>query len=130
MKTKHLFLGAATLVLGGAIMTPKLVEAYRGDPTVQGPNYSQERHEAMTQAFEKNDYQSWKELMQGKGRAIEVVTEENFGRFAEAHLLVQEGKIDEARQIRQELGLGMKDGSGQGRKVRGKGQRLGDCPNM
>lgn len=133
MKNKHLLLGAAALVLGGSIMTPKLVEAYRGDPNVEGPNYSQERHESMTQAFENQDYQAWKELMQGKGRVAEVVTEENFNRFAEAHRLVQEGKVEEARQIRQEMGLGMRDGAGQGRHgdKSGKGQgRMGNRPNL
>lgn len=129
MKTKHFLLGAAALVLGGVVMTPKLVEAYRGDPNVQGPNYSEERHESMIQAFESQDYQAWKELMQGKGRVAEVVTEENFDRFAEAHRLAQEGKVEEARQIRQEMGLGMGSRSGPNGGKRGQG-RMGDCPNM
>lgn len=88
--------------------------AYRGDPTVQGPQYSQERHEAMEKAFETNDYAAWKELMQNRGRVTQVVTAENFAKFAQAHELMEEGKVAEAQQIRQELGLGLRDGSGRG----------------
>ena len=70
----------------------------------------------MTQAFENNDYNAWKEQMQGKGRVTQVVNEGNFTRFAEAHELALEGKTDEADQIRQELGLGLGNGSGQGQE--------------
>ena len=125
MKKTAIFLSATALVLGGLAMSPRLVEAYRGDPG-QGPSYTAERHEAMTQAFGDNDYNAWKELMSGKGRVVQVVTEENFARFVEAHKLVGEGKLDEARAIRQELGLGLGnrngDGSGQGNKGQGRGR--------
>jgi hypothetical protein len=70
----------------------------------------------MIQAFENNDYNAWKEQMQGRGKVTQVVNEENFSRFAEAHALALEGRIDEAGQIRQELGLGLRDGSGQGQQ--------------
>lgn len=102
--------------------SPKLAEAYRGDPNVQGPNCTPERHDAMTQAFESGDYNAWQEQMQGRGRVSEVINEENFAQFAEAHKLALEGKTDEADQIRQELGLGLRDGSGQGRH---KGNGMG-----
>lgn len=129
MKIKHLAFGTAVLVLGGLVMTPKLVGAYRGDPSIQSPNHSEERHAAMMQAFEDQDYQSWQELMQGKGRVSEVVTEENFAKFAEAHRLAQEGKLEEAHQIRQELGLGLNNGERQHRAGKGLGRR-GSCPNV
>ncbi len=118
MNKKSILVGAAALIIGGLSLSPKLVSAYQGDPSVQGPNCTTERHEAMEQAFESNDYNAWKELMSGRGRVTQVVTEENFARFAEAHKLAQEGKLDEAKAIRQELGLGLGsrngDGSGQG----------------
>ena len=126
MNKKSIVLGATALVLGGLVMSPRLAEAYQGDPSVQGPNCTAERHEAMTQAFENNDYNAWKELMSGKGRVTQVVTEENFARFAEAHQLAAEGNLDEAKHIRQELGLGLGnrngDGSGQGNKGQGMGR--------
>ena len=119
MNKKTMLIGAMALVLGGLVMFPGLVKAYRGDPNIQGPNCTAERHEAMTQAFENNDYNAWKERMHGKGRVTQVVNEDNFARFAEAHRLASEGKTDEANEIRQELGLGLRNGSGRGRH-RGK----------
>ncbi len=110
---KKLYTLATVGVLGGMLFSQGQVFAYRGDPAVQGPNYSQERHEAMLKAFENNDYNAWKELMQGKGRVTQVITAENFARFAEAHKLALEGKTDEAKKIREELGLGLKNGTGQ-----------------
>ena len=79
--------------------------AYQGDPGQRGPNFSQERHEAMQKAFESNDYNAWKELMNGRGRVTQIVNEANFARFSEMHRLMLEGKYDEANQIREELGL-------------------------
>jgi len=128
MKNKAILFGATALVLGGLVITPRLAEAYQGDPSVQGPEYSAERHEAMTQAFDSNDYQAWKEQMEGRGRVTEVITEENFARFIEAHRLALVGDIEGAAQIRAELGLGLRNGTGQGRGqgFKGQGQRLGN----
>ena len=89
--------------------------AYKGDPTVKGPNYSESRELAMEKAFDNNDYNAWKNLMQGKGRVTQVVNKDNFAQFAKAHNLAEEGKITEANQIRTQLGLGLQNGSGQGK---------------
>lgn len=112
MKTAILGLGALALV-AGALSVSSAALAYRGDPAVKGPNYTVERHEAMEKAFESKDYGAWKNLMHGRGRVTAVVNQENFAKFAEAHELAEQGKTAEARQIRQELGLGMRNGSGQ-----------------
>ena len=126
MKNKILTLGATALVLGGLFIIPSTISAYKGDPGVEGPDCTEERHQEMEQAFENDDYQAWANLMQGKGRVIQVVNEDNFAQFAEAHRLAEEGKMDEARQIRTELGLGLGDGSGKGEmKGSGQGQRMG-----
>ena len=126
MNKKSIIIGATALLLGGLVISPRLAGAYQGDPSAQGPNCTAERHEVMEQAFENNDYNAWKELMSGKGRVTQVVTAENFARFAEAHKLAEEGNLDEAKQIRQELGLGLGnrngDGSGQGNKGQGMGR--------
>lgn len=126
MNKKTITLGAVSLILGGLILAPSAAEAYRGEVGVPGPNCTDERHQAMTQAFDNNDYNAWKELMSGKGRVTQVINEENFSRFAEAHKLALEGKTDEAKQIREELGLGLGnrngDGSGQGNKGQGYGR--------
>ena len=68
----------------------------------------------MEKVFENNDYNAWKNLMQGKGRVTQVINEGNFAKFAEAHKLAEQGKIAEATKIKQELGLGLRNGSGNG----------------
>ncbi len=115
---KKIIIGAVALLLGGLTILPKTIFAYQGNPAVKGPDYTAERHAIMTEAFENNDYNKWKEQMQGKGRVVEVINESNFSLFAQAHKLAEEGKIDEANKIRQELGLGLG-----GRKGNGSGRR-------
>ena len=112
---------SALLVAAGIMGSGMYASAYKGDPNVKGPNYTAERHEAMTKAFENNDYNAWKELMAGKGRVTQVVNEGNFSRFAEAHKLALEGKAEEAKEIRAELGLGLGNGNGNG-QGRGMGR--------
>lgn len=121
-----------TSLLGVAIifgtMGVNQVAAYQGDYTQKGPNYSEERHTLMSSAFQNRDYSAWKELMAGKGgRVNQVVNQENFAKFSEAHDLAMQGKYEEANKIRQELGLrvgGQKAGSGYG-QGRGQGQGSG-----
>lgn len=112
MKKTTLRLGVLALVLGITAVSAGSALAYRGDPTVKGPNYSTERHTAMMKAFENKDYTAWKKLMQNQGRVTQVITEANFGKFVEAHNLALQGKTVEAQKIRQELGLGSQNGSG------------------
>lgn len=115
MNKKILGIGAAVLGTGMLLGTASSALAYRGDPGVAGPNYTPERHEAMTKAFENNDYNAWKAQMQGKGRVSEVINRKNFARFAEMHRLNLAGDTEGAAKIRTELGLGLRDGSGYGR---------------
>ncbi|MBW6441392.1 hypothetical protein K0B04_00585 [Patescibacteria group bacterium] len=119
MNKKLIVLGSAGLLLGAIFIVPSKVLAYRGDASVKGPDCTEERHEKMVAAFDNNDYQSWKELMNGKGRVTEVINEENFSKFGEAHRLSLEGKTEEAQQIREELGLGLRNGTGSGRRMGG-----------
>ena len=96
-----------------ALATP--VFAYKGNPEIQGPNYSPERHEAMEVVFEKGDYQGWLKLMEGKAlRLKEVVNSEaKFKEFAKAH----QAGADTLAKFRADNGMGMgrRDGSGYGR---------------
>lgn len=117
---------AVIVVLG--LVAVSSVSAYQGNPNVKGPNYIAEKHDAMKKAFTSNDYNAWKNLMQGRGRVAQVVTKENFAKFAEAHNLALQGKISEANVIREELGLGLKDGNGQRGAfgfTKGQGMRYG-----
>ncbi|MEI6296560.1 MAG: hypothetical protein WCO84_02820 [bacterium] len=128
MKNKILGLGVLALVLGSASLLAGGVEAYKGDPGIKGPNYSAERHDAMTKAFANKDYVAWSKLMQGKGMVSQIINKDNFAKFAEAHNLALQGKNVEAQKIRQELGLGKKDGSGKGQGA-GRGMGRGGCLN-
>jgi len=113
---KYVLFGLAALALsvGAMGLSADTTLAYRGDPAVQGPSYSTERHEAMERAFESGDYNAWKTLMQGRGRVSQVITQENFAQFAEAHRLAQQGDTVGAQKIRESLGLGLHNGLGRG----------------
>jgi hypothetical protein len=113
MKNLLILSAAALVVLAGAIsFIPSLTSAYKGNLGVGAHNCSPERHQAMELAFENNDYNAWSALMQGRGRVTQVVNQENFAKFAEAHKLAEQGKLEEAHKIMQELGLGIRNGSG------------------
>lgn len=112
-------LGVGALTLGGFGYS---VGAFQGDYTQKGPNCDPERHQLMLEAFENNDYQAWKSLMDDRGRVIEVINQDNFSKFAEAHRLASEGKFEEARTLREELGL--RNGSGE-RRGSGYGKGTG-----
>lgn len=114
MTKQSMILGIASLALAGAVIAPQAVLAYKGDPTVKGPNYTEDRHEAMEKAFETNDYNLWKSLMNGQGRVVQVINAQNFSQFAKAHELAEQGKVAEAKAIRTELGLGLQNGTGRG----------------
>ena len=150
MKTKTIF-GMFALLVVGIMISTTMVSAYRGDYTTQGPNYNEERHEVMEEAFETMDYEAWYGLMteDGRhGRVVEIVTEKNFVKFVEAHEAAENGDYETAAKIRAELGLnngnGPKDGTGFGKGMgqhRGQGQRMqqnnfidadndGNCDNI
>ena len=127
----------STKILGGTFVavvafafafTISPVMAYQGDYSKQGPDYSAERHIVITKAFANEDYEAWRESMNGRGRVIQVINAENFSRFAEAHKLAHEGDLEGANQIRKELGLrisnGEKVGAGYGRE-QGNGNKQG-----
>jgi hypothetical protein len=116
MKKKYIAMGAvAAAGIAGALALSQGALAYRGNPDQTGPNYSPERHEQMQKAFDGNDFNAWKEQMNGRGRVSQVVNEQNFSRFVEMRKLMLEKKYDEANQIRKELGLGQGNGQGMGK---------------
>lgn len=110
---KGIAIGVLSAAVLGVAVFASGVFASQGRMAGQfGPNYTPERHEQMTKAFADKDYNSWKNLMNGRG-ASRVVTQENFSKFTEMHNLMLAGKTSEANVIRQELGLG--NGQGRGR---------------
>ena len=114
MKTK-IALGVAALALGlVAVNTLTPVFAYRGDATVKGPNYTEERHTANISAFEKGDFKAWSANMTGRG-VTRFVNESNFKEFASAHLASLKGDSTLLNAFRAKYGMGMGQGKGQGR---------------
>ncbi len=113
-KLSIITLSIAAVVLGSVLAFTNSSYAYRGDPSVKGPYHTEEREVAMEKTFDNNDYNAWKNLMQGRGRVTQVINQNNFAQFAKAHKLAEEGKTQEANQIRTELGLGLHNGGGQG----------------
>lgn len=131
MKYNKKILGIGVLSVLLTVGIAATASAYQGDYTVKGASYSPERHEAMTRALESKDYYAWKELMIGRGRVVDVITEDNFFKFADANRLASEGKYDEADALRKELGLRTKDGIkagsgyGQGKDMKNRGNGIG-----
>jgi hypothetical protein len=130
MKIKKGYVGLAvlTLIMAAGITS---ASAYQGDYTEEGPNYTPERHEIMEIAFDNNDYNSWKDQMSDKGRVADVVNQDNFAKFAEAHRLGRTGDKAGADAIRAELGLKTSNGERMGMGYKGangdrSGQRQGN----
>ena len=82
-----------------------------------------ELHDEIEQAIEDGEYETWKELMDGRGRITEVVTAENFDTFAEMHEAMEDGDYAKAAELRKDLGLGLhpRDGT----SYRGNGLHKG-----
>jgi len=131
MKKATIF-GLLALMVVGLVATAGLVSAYRGDYSVKGPDCDEERHEAMEQAFESNDYDAWYALMTEDGRhprVVDVVTEDNFETFVLAHEAGEDSDYETVAVLRAELGLnngmGPRDGTGLGKGMgQGKGQGM------
>ena len=113
------------IMLVGVGMLGGIASAYRGDLTEQGPNFSEERHELMENAFESGDYDAWYALMTADGRhprVVDVITEENFHIFAEIHEAREKGDYETVEELREGFGLGQKMQNGDGQY--GAGQRM------
>jgi hypothetical protein len=115
-------IAVSTLALGALVILPNITQAYRGDLSLKGPNYTVERHDAMEKAFENKDFTAWQKLMTGRGNVTKIINKDNFAKFAEIHKLKEEGKIAEAEILRKELGLGLHNGEGKGKGM-GQGMR-------
>jgi hypothetical protein len=128
-----------------ALLGISFIAAYQGDYSVNGPNYSKERHKAMEQAFEDLDYDAWVTLMienKRHSKVMEIVTEDNFATFVEAHEAGKSGDVERAQELRAELGMnnrmGPKDGTGFGNRKRmnkgliqgSKMNDQGNCPYL
>ena len=105
-----------------------MVTAYRGNFEEKNPYYEEGRCTEMLDAFDEYDYEAWRELMTMNGRhsrVLDVVNEDNFHLFVEAHKAGKNGDYETANALRAELGLnngvGPKNGEGFG-KMNGHGE--------
>jgi hypothetical protein len=99
-----------SVALVALLVSAGLALAYKGDPSVKGPNFSEERHAEMQAAFDNLDYSAWYSLMTQDGRhpkVVDVVTEENFAKFVEARNASLSGDKEKALELKKELGLGL-----------------------
>ena len=83
----------------------------------RGPAISQEDRTALDQAFQNNDYNAWKTIMEkdAKGKASDIlskINESNFAKFAEAHRIMKEAK-EKSAAIFKELGIERPEGKGE-----------------
>ena len=76
-----------------------------------------QNHQAIMAALDSGNYQAWKEAV-GDSPLAEKITEDNFGRFVQAHQLRQSGQFDEARQIEESLGIDFPGRRGQARQAK------------
>ena len=129
------FLTLSLLMLGVAGLGFSSVYAYQGDPNSKSPEYTLERHEAMKEAFENKDYDTWKKAKgdNHKGRMIEVInSDENFSKFIQIRELRLAGDIEGANTLRAELGLGLGQGQDKNSEMKrgGQGNRDGQKQGM
>jgi len=117
-------------ILAISLFAVSMVFAYQGDPNVQGPNHSEERHDAMQDAFDSGSYQDWYDLMTENGmhpKIVDVITAENFDEFVAARNAALNGDLDALKEFRDSLGLGlgqMKHGNGE-TLAKGQGKGFG-----
>lgn len=113
--------------------------AYKGDPTVQGPNYDAAVHEQLEAAIDAGDYNAWLQIRKDNnlpmnGKIFQVINEDNFDKYAELHKAALAGDTETVNAIRAELGLGqgsMKQGSGRmSGSGTGSGNRQGTGQNF
>jgi len=84
-----------------------------------------EQHEAVEAALEDGDYEAWAVLMDGRGRVADVVTEDSFDTFVAMHEAMEDGDVEEAQELREELGLRGRPQDGSGHRGGGMGMKSG-----
>lgn len=107
MKNKKIIgLTAMSLVLGSTIATADAAGRIATRPAVPA-GISQEDFRAEKAAIESGNYSAWKSIVEKHGNAkiLEVISESNFAKYAEAFKLRESGDVEGSRAIVEELGL-------------------------
>ena len=111
MKKENIKQSSSKMIAGAAALTAIIAiagiaastYAYQGNFN-EGKEFNSDKHIAMLEAFENNDYNVWLELT-GDKPVTDKISEENFSSFVEMHNLMKSGDFEEAKVIREELGL-------------------------
>jgi Spy/CpxP family protein refolding chaperone len=91
------------------------LQNFRGNGNKFNMNFNKrmiEKNQEAREAIENNDFQAWLNAIPENCPARENITEDNFSKLVEAHSLMLEGKFEEAKEIREELGLKIRGGNG------------------
>jgi hypothetical protein len=99
----RLGVAAAAIVVTTAVVAG-ISYAYMGGHSEDLPEKFKKKHEEMMEILENNDYEAWKGIMEKQGISSDLINEDNFAKMIEAHSLMEEGRYDEAREIKKELG--------------------------
>jgi hypothetical protein len=129
-KNKMYILASFMGLLITTLTVSTMVSASQGKFEDRGSNYDparheamQEVHEAMQEILENRDYETWKEMIDSRPQITDYINEENFDKFVDMHNYMQEGNIEAAQKIKEELGLpGKGKGFGHGMHM---GQKMG-----
>ncbi len=89
-------------------------------------SYNLERHAAMQKALQDRNYQAWLSLV-GDRPITQKINRENFNKFVEAWRLAQRGEFEQARILRQELGLNATGHKNWGKRLMSRGAHTGGC---
>ncbi len=60
---------------------------------------------AIDDAIDSGNYSAWFEAITSRPKVTDYINEDNFDRYVEMRKLMEEGNVDEANAIRDELGL-------------------------
>ncbi len=91
------------LLLVIAVAAPLIYQAYASTTSAQ-QQAIQTKNAAISQAIVNNDYNTWSSLVTDPKLKAQV-NASNFNSFAQAYRLLEQGKLDEADVIKQQIGL-------------------------
>lgn len=96
------------VIIGGAVLSTALsAYAYNG-PGTESNNQMNSDRQAIMEALDNSDYQTWYNLVKETKRGeeiLQVINETNFAQYVEAHKLMQNGDKEGAKEIMDELGI-------------------------
>jgi len=117
----------ASLLGLGLIAVGIGTHAYQWNHGIQNPDCTAtERHAAITQMFADKDYEQFKILYADKGVTRRITSKDQFLKFAELHEAGLAGDTDKVNELKAELGLGKRNGSGQNKWIRWNRHGNGD----